>query len=222
MPLVFVVLAIIVFFVVQNDKGKEQSRFYANKVRSSRRTNAVLEQQVLNKFMLDGHSFKEAYELTIEEMVKEGYDPCIPMNAYHNSDIIESSVVCKVEKYDSDFVRMRQERQAKQEGIGADTPVSSGKMFGCVNISDKTARMVEYERELKRSTLFHQTRFKIGDLLIYPLYGTCKVINIEYAASRTKGWYIVSPVADPNSTYRINITDSSIRSLINNDWSNCK
>ena len=76
MPLIFVVLAIIVFFVVQNDKGKEQSRFYANKVRSSRKTNAVLEQQVLNKFMLDGHPFKEAYELTIEEMVKNGNEYC--------------------------------------------------------------------------------------------------------------------------------------------------
>ncbi|MFA6731005.1 MAG: hypothetical protein WCR95_08440 [Eubacteriales bacterium] len=118
MPLIIAVVAIVVFFVVIHDKQKDYNRESANREKMMRKTNSYLERETLDKFLREGMTFDEAYNATVSEMVKLGFDPCIPREAYGkkycgvNEPINgETSWVDNPGKYDSDTVKRRRNEE---------------------------------------------------------------------------------------------------------------
>ena len=232
MPLVFAVLIIIVIAVVSHDNSKDSRRQAANNQKFSRNTNAAYERELLDGFLKQGYTFNEAYPKMIEALVEHGYEPCIPKDKYIKGEHFETSMVRNpggsdysegVGGYDSELVKMKRRRLTGQQGHGGIENLNDVSYFA--RLSERNpdaARRIEYDIELKRSILFHETRFKIGDMLIYPNYGTCEVIDIEYNYNKTKGWYIVKPLKKSSplfgDTASIKIGDKSIRKVSERAW----
>ena len=82
MPLIIITLAVIVIFLVFKDTiaSEKDRKIFTNEV--LRKTNAFLEQRLVDKHMKEGCSLAEAYDLTVQEIISKGYDPCVPKSAY--------------------------------------------------------------------------------------------------------------------------------------------
>lgn len=217
MPLIIGVVAVIVLFVVLHDKQKDYSRDSANREKMTRKTNSFLERETLDKFLREGMTFDEAYSATVSEMVKQGYDPCIPKEAYGKTDSVgrgvaplsgETSWVENPGQYDSDTVKRRREQVHGYSYCGK----NDSEVYRDFPTDEYT-----YNLDLKRSGLKYQEIEK-GKFFIYPGYGTCEVIGHNYNASGTKGTYIVRVVKTGEIVNTIRIGDSRIRHMNNNFW----
>lgn len=217
MPLIIAVVAIIVIFVVLHDNNKDNKRESANREKMMRKTNSSLERETLDRFLREGMTFDEAYDATINEMVKLGFDICIPKDAYGkkfglnlpNQPINgETSWVSEPWKFDSDVVKDRRERIHGSNYYGP----NDSQIY---NNFPKTA--FEYKMDLKRSTLHCQTIEK-GEFIIYPGYGTCEILDYNYSPSGTSGTYKVRVVKTGEIVNTIKIGDSRIRHMNDNFW----
>ncbi|MBQ7171916.1 MAG: hypothetical protein IJR89_06545 [Clostridia bacterium] len=219
MPLIIAVVAIVVFFVVIHDKQKDYNRDSANREKMMRKTNSYLERETLDGFLREGMAFDEAYSATMSEMVKQGYDPCIPKEAYGKQDAVgcdsvplrgETSWVDNPGKYDSDTVKRRR-----------DEHYGDARFVNRTNTSDIynnfPTNEFEYSQDLKRSTLKLQAIEK-GKFFIYPGYGTCEVIGHNYNTFGTKGTYTVRVVKTGEIVHTIRIGDNKIRHMNDNFW----
>lgn len=217
MPLIIAVVAIVWFFVVIHDKQKDYNRDSANREKMMRKTNSYLERETLDKFLREGMTFDEAYNATVSEMVKLGFDPCIPREAYGkkycgvNEPINgETSWVDAPGRFDSDTVKRRRDEECGTGYHGRTTNPSGV-------YSNFPTNEFEYKQDLKRSTLKLQAIEK-GKFFIYPGYGTCEVIGYNFNTFGTKGTYTVRVVKTGEIVHTIRIGDSKIRHMNDNFW----
>lgn len=118
MPLIIITLAVIVIFLVLKDTiaSEKDRKIFTNEV--LRKTNAFLEQRLVDKHMKEGCSLAEAYDLTVQEIISKGYDPCVPKSAYLRDKLPggfgglrqpnrETSKVDGLAEYNSKTVRQR-------------------------------------------------------------------------------------------------------------------
>ena len=129
MPLIFAVVVIITIIVVLNDAQKNYNRESANYTKMYRKTNSFLERETLDKFMRQGMTFDEAYLSTMNEMVRLGYEPCIPADAYGQIQYRdpftdgETSWVDGEGQYDSYIIKTRRELLGENQQIGNDSRI---------------------------------------------------------------------------------------------------
>lgn len=211
MPLVFAVVVIIWLFVVCHDKNKEQTRENANYEESRRKTNAEKERLVLDSYMKQGLTLREAHEATQKEMIRLGYDPCIPINAY-GKDFFGRDVVYGGEtsyipqgagKFDSYEVKTRKEllRQNGRQATDADV------------YNNFPTNNYEYVQDLKRQTLQFQS-IPVGEWITYPGYGTLEILGYEYSPfNPSKGYYKAKVIKTGEIVTTIKIGDKSIRQI---------
>ena len=210
MPLVFAVVVIIWFFVVCHDKTKEQNRENANYEKSRRKTNAEKERLVLDGYMKQGLTLREAYEAAKKEMIRLGYDPCIPISAYGTDlygwkeiyDGEETSYLqAESDRFDSDEVKTRKRLLQQNGNRTTDTTVYDN--FPTNNY--------EYVRDLKRQTLQFQS-IPVGEWITYPGYGTLEILGYEYSPfNPSKGYYKAKVIKTGEIVTTIKIGDKSIR-----------
>ena len=127
MPLVIVVLIIIVIAISSKDKIKSDALIKKHTDEATRKTNARLERELVDRYMKYGKNFKDAYWLARQDIVMAGFYPCIPETAYDhfqytstydprdNNGKYESSWCEKCEeKFDSSKVRWKRDKYLKQ------------------------------------------------------------------------------------------------------------
>lgn len=210
MPLIIGVVLIIWIFVVVHDKNKDQNRKNANYEKARRKTNAEKERIVLDGYMKQGMTLAEAYEATKAEMIRLGYEPCIPLNAY-GTDLYgrkeihtgeeTSYLEAESNRFDSDEVKTRKRLLEKSGKQSTDENVYSG--FPNNN--------VEFEQNLKRQTLQFQS-IPVGEWITYPGYGTLEILGYEYSTLNTsKGYYKAKVIKTGEIVTTIEIGDKSIR-----------
>ena len=212
MPLVFAVVVIIWLFVVFHDKNKDQNRKNANYEKARRKTNAEKERIVLDGYMKQGMTLAEAYEATKAEMIRLGYEPCIPLNAYGTGlygrkeihDGEETSYLeAESNRFDSDEVKTRKRLLQQNGHQAADAGVYNN--FPTNNY--------EYVRDLKSQTLQFQS-IPVGKWITYPGYGTLEILGYNYSPyNPSKGYYKAKVIKTGEIVTTIKIGDKSIRQI---------
>lgn len=192
MPLIIAVVAIIVFFVVMKDNGAERDRTNANYELARRKTNAEKERSILDGYMKQGKTFDEAYSATQSEMLRLGYVPCIPKNAY-GTNCAGTKVIFNGEetsyiggasnRFDSSNVKSRKE-QLLREG----RPLTEENIY-----ANYPKNKAEYVRDLKNQTVRLEA-IPVGEWFTYPGYGTVEVIGHDY-----------SPLVPGTGRYRVKV-----------------
>lgn len=214
MPLIIGVVLIICIFVVFHDKDKDLNRKNANYEKARRKTNAEKERLILDGFMKQGMTLTEAYAATQKEMIRLGYDPCIPISAYGTNfsgtkEIFggeETSYIDDASKrFDSDEVKTRKRLLEK-----------SGRQLTDENVYDSFPKNnAEYEQNLKRQTLQFQS-IPVGEWITYPGYGMLEILGYEYSPfNHNKGYYKAKVVKTGEVVTTIKIGDSKIRRVNN-------
>ena len=214
MPLVFAVVVIITIIVVLNDAQKNYNRESANYTKMYRKTNSFLERETLDKFMRQGMTFDEAYLSTMNEMVRLGYEPCIPADAYGQEKYRdpftdgETSCVYGAGEYDSFIVKTRRELLYNAKKQNRQKLWNDDRIY-----EDFPVNRFESRQEAERWALKYKT-LKKGQYIIYPGYGTCEILDHKYYASGTKGYYKVRIVLT-NQIAIVPIGDEKIRLMDN-------
>ena len=211
MPLILIALCFVALFAIFGDNKKEFNRQSANYTKSIRKTNAEKERKILDDFMKSGKNFSEAYDATLEEMVRLGYEPCIPKSTY--SKWLVNGEECSyvysgnlLWECNSDAVQTRIEQlkhdhlPLTEENIYADFPEDEG----------------EYVAELRRLNVKQQA-IPIGELFIYPNYGTVRVLAHDFSLSSLGIGYYQVKVLKTGETQYIRIGDPNIRQLGSRD-----
>lgn len=211
MPLILIVLCFVALLVIFKDSNKEFNRKSANHTKSTRKTNAEKERKILDDFMKSGKSFSEAYDATLEEMVRLGYEPCIPKSTYskglfngeecsyvYSGNLLwecnSKAVQTRIEQLEHDHLPLT------EENIYANFPKNEG----------------EYVAELRRLNVKQQA-IPIGELFIYPNYGTVRVLAHDFSLSSLGIGYYQVKVLKTGETQYIRIGDPNIRQLGSRD-----
>ena len=216
MPLILIALCFVALFAIFGDNNKEFNRQSANYTKSTRKTNAEKERKILDDFMKSGKSFSEAYDATLEEMVRLGYEPCIPKSGYgekrhlldktyddeecsymHSWELWEcnsKAVQTRIKQLEHDHLPLT------EENIYADFPEDEG----------------EYVAELRRLNVKQQA-IPIGELFIYPNYGTVRVLAHDFSLSSLGIGYYQVKVLKTGEIQYIRIGDPNIRQLGSRD-----
>ena len=215
MPLIIIVLIIIVLISWGVGIGKDSERKRKQYKASSRKTNAKMEREVVDKYMKYGKPFNEAFELAQKEMIKNGFEPCIPRDAYKpdlwsSSDGTppETSECPECEKYDSDAIKhLRTEyyilcdkRKEKRTREGEDKYIYGDKL-------PQTARQYEtFLMACQYRGIYDAA--SVGSYISYSGLGTCEVIDLDVNTSE----HIVK-VIRTGEIKRISFGDKNITKL---------
>ena len=175
MPLVFAVLVIIVLFLNANDYNKNREKETSIYAKEGRKTNAILKQKIMREYMMQGLSADEAFRKSYEDMVKAGYEPCIPRSAYSaNSSSMEYR---DPQYFDSWLVKDRRKDYTEEwknthpgEDIGKHREEIEERVY-----LDFPKNEAEYIRDIKTRAKRNQAE-PIGAYIIYPGLGTCEVL----------------------------------------------
>lgn len=212
MPLVFAVVVIVWLFVVCHDKNKEQTRENADYENSRRKTNAEKERLVLDGYMKQGLTLREAYEATQKEMIRLGYDPCIPISAYG------TDLYGKKEIYDGEETSYLQAESNRFDSYEVKTRKrllqQNGRQATDADVYNKfPTNNYEYVQGLKRQTLQFQS-IPVGEWITYPGYGTLEILGYEYSPfNPSKGYYKAKVIKTGEIVTTIKIGDKSIRQI---------
>lgn len=185
MPLIIIVLAIIVIFLTARDSNINSQRKQDRYTAEIRKTNAKLEFELVEKFYnQDGCAKDDAIEKAKEELIKLGFEPCIPKSAYR----LDSGSICvygygyDCQKLDSHAVRSLN-KDFKTRADAANIKFASQEEFDkkqeeyVYNNLPKTIE--EYEHYLHLS-IERSKAVRVGNFLSYPGLGTCEVIALDY------------------------------------------
>lgn len=175
MPLVFAVLVIIVLFLNANDYNKNREKETSIYAKEGRKTNAILEQKIMHEYMMQGLSADEAFRKSYEDIVKAGYEPCIPRSAYStNSSRMKYH---DPQYFDSWLVKDRRKDYTEEwknthpgEDIGKHREEIEERVY-----LDFPKNEAEYIRDIKTRAKRNQAE-PIGAYIIYPGLGTCEVL----------------------------------------------
>ena len=210
MPLIIFVLIVIVLFVSLKDSSKRAERSSANYDYNRRKTNARLEQKLIDYYMKHGVSFEKAFDLSRKEIMEKGFEPCVPKEAYINAlnefqltpisycyllPSSETSYCPDIDKYDSMEVRDRREKYGDDDSMVY-------KNF------PKT--QFEYVQGLKART-YQLKAIDKGEYVFHPRLGTCEVLGHDYAPSGTRGTYILKVIKTDRIDRSIRIDDKQLQ-----------
>ncbi len=191
MPLVIAVIIIIGLFVIFKDKSGSQDARAKNEAASRRKTNAKLEQSILDGHMKHGLSFNEAFTATQKDVVSAGYEPCIPKDKYKNphATTSETSMCDRCEKYDSFIVKTR---RSDFNRLYASSYDEAERQIKCEEYiyNNFPNDSYEYNKWLRHS-LFLKKIILPESYITYPFLGTCEIINFHINANGCSGRYEV-------------------------------
>ena len=178
MPLVIAVLVIIVIVLNVRDGNKRAGRQASLYARDGRKTNAALEQKIMDTYMKQGLSADEAFQRSYEDMISLGYEPCIPREAYgKNSSICVMKHRFNPRDFDSWLVRDRRADITKEwarEHPGENAVEHEEEIERLVYQNFPTSQGA-YIRDVKRRAN-RAKAVPVGQFIIYPGLGTCEVI----------------------------------------------
>lgn len=225
MILVFFVI-VILFILVKVRNTASSSDVSAARISENHfaygKTNATLEQRLVDQHMKEGKCFQESYQLAQKEVKELGFEPCIPVKAYYNKTC-ESSIISDVgfstiytqlpEIYDSEFVKRRQ-RQVESDIVNwyklhpdeewpydfdaevYDLPTGFWKSF----INDKR-------------NAFYSHRIDIGTQVYHPIYGMLTIKNYTKVDQwKTSGYYVLEQ-SGTGKIIKIKIGDPYLKQL---------
>ena len=190
MPLIIAVLAIIVVFSWAGNHSKEAERKNKQYTAAIRRTNARQERLQVDKYMKHGKCFDEAFELARSDMLEDGFEPCIPKDAYKprlwseiDGDPPETSACPKCEDYDSDAVKhlrndyrtMCSKRKVPYHRDEEDAYVYSERFPA--NVTQYT----NYLTARQHASIYDAV--DVGRYISYLGLGTCEVVDLDFSTS---------------------------------------
>lgn len=178
MPLVFAVLIIAVLLLNAKDFNKEQEKKSALYAKDGRKTNAALEQKIMDTYMKHGLSADEAFQKSYEDIVKAGYEPCIPRDAYgKNSSCCVLKHSFNPRDFDSSLVRSRRKDITEEwrklhpnEDVWEHRDEIEKQVYEGFPQNE-----YEYVYDIKRRTMRMKAE-PIGTFIVYPGLGTCEIL----------------------------------------------
>lgn len=220
MPLVFIVLVILLICVSTSESMKKTSKIMSDREYERRKTNANRERTVLAEYVQQGVPFDDAFKMTYQKMIDEGYDPCIPKNAYKYSrridkdrfGEIELTVWCP-ERYDSFAVSRRRSLAIKKWERGhPGKHITKAKPEEIEELIYANFPTNDYEflKDLDRGGAFFES-IPVGGHLVYPGLGTCEVLAIHWNQDETNGFYDLKVLKTGHVVSFVKITDKKIR-----------
>ena len=190
MPLIIAVLIIIVLFLNAKDSKKWNDRQSSIREKDCRKTNARLEQKIMDTYMKHGYSADEAFRKSYDDMLAAGYDPCIPRNAYRaNSSNCWEIGVGGYERFESHWVKQRreaavQEWLSKNPGeLPCNAPIDE---IDAIVYKDFPTTERAYLHDIERLRRRGQAE-PIGTFIIYPGLGTCEILAHNWIGDGAAG-----------------------------------
>ena len=187
MPLIIVVLIIIVIFINAKDGSINNERKRREYTKSIRKTNAKLELKLVQQFYNRGENTDDrAIELARAELINQGFEPCIPRDAfrvdeydrciyvYHQSYNYQRFDSHAVSSLNEDFETQTDKTRIK---FASQEEFEQKQEEYVYNNLPKT--IAEYQRYLRLSITRSQA-IRVGNFLSYPGLGTCEVIALDY------------------------------------------
>lgn len=189
MPLVIGALVVVFLFVVAysvSDKTEQKSSYEENR---DRKTNASMEQRLMDAYMKYGCSADEAFRRTYEDMAYIGYEPCVPRDAYTaDSSDLKVGSTRDIEKYDSRLVHDRRVFYTKQWEL--EHPGENAKKHWA-EIEEQVYH--NFPEDSATASLDYRRRNNIskaepiGSFIIFPGLGTCEVLEHNWEGDGTFG-----------------------------------
>lgn len=214
MPLVFFVLIVLVIIFNAKDSAVRCARASGSYAKDMRKTNAILEQRIMDDYMKHGLSADEAFKKSYEEIIAAGYEPCIPREAYG-----ENSSWCSKkykrhfapEEYDSFLVRDRR-KDFREEWCnthpGEDISPHLEEIEQLVYQNFPTS-IISYKADLNRREK-RKAAVPIGKCIIYPGIGTCEVLAHNWIGDGSIGYYSLKVIKNGGVIDFVKIGDPRI------------
>lgn len=226
MPLVIAVLIFVVILLNGKDANKNNARRSANRAKDSRKTNAELEQRVLDTYLKHGYSFDDAFSQTYQDMIKAGYEPCIPREAYYvteDEDNVWSSFCSDGRArwtngikgrfcpgiYDSDWVKDRQIAVVRSWKANHGEDISSEKLDELTYTNFPTSEWA-HQRDLNIRANMSKAE-PVGTYVTYPGLGTCQVLGYNWIDGGASGGVYKLKVLKTGEMKYVKIGDDKIR-----------
>lgn len=220
MPLVFIVLVILLICVSLSESANKMSKEMSDREVSRRKTNATRERDALVKYMQQGIEFEDAFKMSYQKMIDEGYAPCIPKDAYtyswsYNSQELGEGVrtVNYPEKYDS-FAVSRRRSEAIERWLrdhpGKHITESKPEEIEKLIYANFPTNDYEYLKDLERGGVFFES-IPVGGHLVYPGLGTCEVLAIHWNQDETNGFYDLKVLKNGAVVSFVKVLDKKIR-----------
>lgn len=187
MPLIIIVLIIIVIFMTAKDGLINNERKRREYTESIRKTNAKLELKLVQQFYNRGENTDDrAIELARAELTNQGFEPCIPRDAFRVDGYDRCIYVYHrsydYQRFDSHAVRSLNE-EFKRQSNKARVSFSSQEEFEQKQeeyvYGNLPQTIAEYEMYLRLS-MARLEAVSVGNFLSYPGLGTCEVIALDY------------------------------------------
>jgi len=217
MPLIIAVLVILVVFVSVRESKKKNDNLAAIREKDSRKTNARMEQQIVDYYMKRGYSFSDAYRKSYEDMVEAGYVPCIPRDAYSKNTKDQESSFCgyngifSVEKFDSFWVKEKRDEARRKWFESHNGELMPQEELDAAIYDGFPTSVEEYMHDLKRSAKRSEA-YPVGSYIIYPNYGTCEILAHNWIGDGSSGGtYTLRVLKTGETVSHIKIGDSKIR-----------
>jgi len=200
MPLIILVIIIVLVFATAKStyatNTNKDIRLSANLLK----TNALLEQRIMDECAKQGMTVDEAYEYTVKKVIDMGFSPCVQKRIY--------------EKYSAWFST----RMGYEYWILYDSPVVKNRreIFKALDIVPTDDELyknfptteMEYKNEMNMGgTLAHLQ--KKGTHVTYGGYGLCKIVGYSIGTPETS-YYVVQPIGSDQFVY-IQIGDHNMR-----------
>lgn len=178
MPLVFVVLIIIVLMLNAKDYNNNRERQSSIYAKDGRKTNAALEQKIMDTYMKHGLSADDAHQKSYEDIIKAGYEPCIPRDAYGaNSSRCILKYGFNPQDFDSWLVQDRRKDFTEEWKIAhpGENPAEHREEIEERVYLNFPKSEFEYVRDIKTRAKRNQAE-PVGTHIIYPGLGTCEIL----------------------------------------------
>lgn len=187
MPLIIAVLIVVVVVSSLRNSSKESKREERIHTANSRKTNAKKERLLVDAHMKAGEPFDRAFELARQDIVKAGFEPCIPKTAYKSCQpiwddlgAVETSECPDFQRYDSNAVRLRREEyktRCRKAGRKHTEEGEEAYVYG----DDFPDTAVKYARYLNNYQKTHQIdAVPVGRYISYRGIGTCEVTALDF------------------------------------------
>lgn len=215
MPLVLAVLIIVVIFLNAKDSAKWNAKQSALHEDWRRKTNARLEQKIMDSYMKHGYSADEAFRKSYDDMIAMGYDPCIPRDAYKkNSSSCWKLGAGGPQRFDSLWVKQRRdEAKSEWQQIHPDVHISEASPEEIDRLTYKNFPTTEYAylHDIKRSASKASAE-PVGTFIIYPGLGTCEILAHNWIGDGAAGGtYTLKVLKTGQIVTYVKIGDSKIR-----------
>lgn len=197
---VFIIL-VVVFICSQNGRILRENA--ANNARvdfDRRKTNSLLERRTMDGFLKEGIPLEEAFRLTQEAMTQQGFEPCVPIDAYktqsggcesHGWDLYfeyrhqDTNSKCVHDRIDA--VLKKANENGELENISAADYILAHQDLVYMNFPE-----TRWQYEVQRFIQTERRKVaKKGEYIGHLWHGTCEVLEVKFAGDSAGGHYAV-------------------------------